>query len=175
MYSQGLVVDPSSLSNADGTTSSLNFGRQNDAIVSGLHARYYTQAYRQNIYYGSTASAGVVVAIASTLTPTFSIWNPAGSGKLCVPLACLIGWTATTAALGTFVWTSTTNAGSSISTTAPFVAFGTGTPVNANLGGTKTSSMRFAGGGTTTLVGAASFFRTTGLSITATTAATSVA
>lgn len=175
MLSQGVVVDPSTGGTADGTTTSLNFGRSNDVLCSELHGKYYQQTYRGNMFYGSTVTAGVVIPIASTLTPTYSVWNPAGSGKNMVPVVALIGWTATTAALGELVWQATTNAGSSISTTAPLVAFGTGTPVNALLGAGKTSVVRLGSGGTTTLVAASTFYRATGMSITATTAATSVA
>ena len=113
-----------------------------------------------------------MIQISTSLTPTYSLWNPAGSGKLLVPIALLLGWTATTAALGEIVWTATTSAGSGISSTAPFVAFGTGTATNASLGSSKASVMRTGTGGTTTLVAASTFYRSTGLSITATTAAT---
>lgn len=172
---QASVFDPSGAATADGTTITANAGRANDLLVSELHGKYFQQAYRGNVFYASTATGGVVIPIASTLTPTYSIWNPAGSGKLLVPIVTLIGWTATTAALGSFLWTATTNAGSSISSTAPFVAFGTGTPLNANLGSGKVSQMKLASGGTTTLVAAAIVYRETGLSITATTAATAAA
>ncbi len=174
-YLQGNVIDPSAGGTADGSFPIVNMGRSNELIVSELHGKYFEQCYRGNIFYASTASAGVVIPIASTLTPTYSLWNPAGSGKLMVPIALLIGWTATTAALGSLVWTATTNAGSGISTTAPFVAFGTGAGVNANLGSGKVSQMRTATGGTTTIVAASTFYRETGMSITPTTAATSVA
>ena len=172
MYLQGTVFDPSNASTPDGTTATVNMGRANELIVSELHGKYFEQCYRGNIYYASTATTGVVIPIATTLTPTYSLWNPAGSGKLMVPVALLLGWTSTTAALGEIVWMATTNAGSGISSTAPFVAFGSGTAVNANLGSGKVSQMRTGTGGTTTLVAAASFYRATGLSITATTAAT---
>jgi len=175
MLAQGVVVDPSTGGVADGTTTQANFGRSNDLLMSEVHGKYYQQTYRGNMFYGSTATGGVVIPIASSLTPTYSIWNPAGSGKNLVPVVALFGWTATTAALGNLVWQATTNAGSSISSTAPFVAFGTGTPVNALLGAGKTSVMRLGSGGTTTLVAASTFYRSTACSITATTAATSVA
>lgn len=175
MYLQGVVFDPSGAASTDGSTQTANMGRANELITANLHADHFQQCYRGNVFYGSTATGGVVVPIASTLTPTYSLWNPAGSGKLLVPIVTLIGWTATTAALGSLVWTATTNAGSGISSTAPFVAFGTGTPVNANLGSGKASVARLGSGGTTTLVAAPSFYRETGMSVTATTAATSVA
>ena len=173
--SQGIVIDPSGGSSSDGSIQQINLGRANETIISQLHGKYFEQAYRGNIFYASTASAGVVLPIASSTTPTYSLWNPAGSGKLMVPIVLLIGWTATTAALGEIIWTATTNAGSGISSTAPFVAFGTGAGVNANLGSGKVSQMRTATGGTTTLVAAGIFYRSTGLSITVTASNTTVA
>jgi len=175
MFAQGIVVDPSSAATFDGSTATINMGRANEVLVASLHGKYFEQCYRGNVYYISTATAGVVIPIASTLTPTYSVWNPAGSGKLMIPIVTLIGWTANTAALGTLVWTATTNTGNTISSTAPFVAFGTGTPLNANLGSGKVSQMRAGSGGTTTLVAAGVFYRGTGISMTATTAATTVA
>lgn len=175
MLAQGTVVDISAGGVADNTVTQLNFGRSNDLLMSEVHGKYYQQTYRGNMFHGSTATAGVVIPIASTLTPTYSIWNPAGSGKNLVFVCALFGWTATTAALGNLVWQATTNAGSGISSTAPFVAFGTGTPTNALLGAGKASVARLGSGGTTTLVAASTFYRSTGCSITATTAATSVA
>ncbi len=174
MFSQGVVIDPSSGGIPDGTITNVNLGRSNELIVSELHGKYLEQTYRGNVYIGSTTTAGSVVAIASTLTPTYTIWNPAGSGKLCVPIVTLIAWNATTAALGGLVWTATTNAGSSIATTAPFVAFTTAGPiVNANLGSGKVSQMRFGNNSTTiTLTAATTFYRNTGFTTGATTAAT---
>ena len=172
MYLQGVVFDPSSAASADGSTVSANFGRANELIVSELHGKYFEQCYRGNVFIASTTTAGVVIPIASTLTPTYSLWNPAGSGKLIVPIVTLIAWNATTpAALGSLVWHVTTNAGSSISTTAPYVAFGTGTPVNANVGSGKVSQLKAATGGTTTLVAASTFYRDTGCQIQASTSA----
>jgi hypothetical protein len=175
MYLQGVVTNPTSAAQADGTNPVLNMGRAGEAIVAELHGKYFTECYRGNVYYASTTTAGVIIPISSTLTPTYSLWNPAGSGKLVVPICTLIGWTATTAALGSFVWHVTTNAGTGISSTAPFTAFGTGAPINANTGLGNNSVLRAGTGGTTTLVAASSMYRETGMSITPTTAATSVA
>lgn len=163
MLATGTVIDPSSANTPDGQSAPFNMGRANELLVAELHGKYFEQCYRGNIYYASTATAGVVIPIASTLTPTYSLWNPAGSGKLLVPIVTLIAWRTTAAAQGALVWTATTAAGDAISTTAPFVAFGTGTPLNARLGLGKNSSMRIATGGTTTLIAAPSFFRDTGI------------
>ena len=121
MFAQGIVVDPSAGGSFDGSTGTLNMGRANEALVASLHGKYFEQCYRGNVYAISTVTAGVVIKIASTLTPTFSVWNPAGSGKLMVPIVTLFGWTSADAALGSFVWTSTTKAGDSISSTSSIV------------------------------------------------------
>ena len=175
MIFQGTVLDPSTAASGDGTTNTVSMGRANEMLVAELHGKYFAQCYRGNVFYASTATTGVAIPISSTLTPVYTIWNPAGSGKLCIPFVTLIGWTATTAALGEIIWTATTAAGDTISLVAPIVAFGTGTPLNANLGSGKVSQMRIATGGTTTLVAVPSFYRATGLTITPTTAATGVA
>jgi hypothetical protein len=140
-------------------------------VVAQLHGKHLEQAIRGNVYYASTAAVGVVVPIYTTLTPTYSLWNPAGSGVYMVPICAMFGWNATTAALGSLGYTYTANAGASISTTAPFVAFGSGSAINAKLGG-GAGNIRTAIGGTTTLVAAATWFRDTGISSGATTAAT---
>ena len=171
---QGTTLDPSYAASPDGSNPVLNIGRANEALIAQLHGKYFTQCYRGNVFYASTTTAGRALSL-TTITPTYSIWNPAGSGKLCIPFVTLIGWTATTAALGEIIWTATTAAGDTISLVAPIVAFGTGTPLNANLGSGKVSQMRIATGGTTTLVAVPSFYRATGLTITPTTAATGVA
>src|SRR3974390_634115 len=155
MFQQLAVINPSTGGTADGQFPIMTGGRSNEGIVAELHGKYFTQNYRGNVYASSTATTGVVIPIATTLTPTYSIWNPAGSGKLCVAIVCYVGWTSTTAALGTILWMATTNAGSGISSPAPFVAFGTGSGVNQNVGSGNVSQMRVANGGTTTLVAAA--------------------
>ena len=176
MLFQGQVLDPSAGGSPDGSSNTITLGRANEMLVAELHGKYFEQCYRGNVFYASTATTGVVIPISSTLTPVYTIWNPAGSGKLCVPIVTLIGWTATTAALGSYVWMATTKTGDTASTIAPITAFTTpATPINAFLGSGKVSLMRIATGGTTTLTAVPSFYRTTGLTITPTTAATSVA
>ncbi len=176
---QGVVFDPSGASTSDGATGNVNLGRANELIIAELHGKYLEQAYRGNVYYASTATAGVVlpVFVATTMTPTYSIWNPAGSGKLLVPIVTLLGWTATTAALGTFIWIASTNAGDRISAAgatgaSPISTFGTLTaPVNAYLGSGKVSQMRFSASGSTTLLtGQPVFYRNTGVTTLVTTA-----
>lgn len=140
--------------------------------VVELHGKYYQQNQAGNLYVGTTAVGGVVIPISTTLTPTFTLWNPGGSGVNLVPVVLLVGWSATTAALGTIGYTYTALTGNTISSTAPFVAFGSGIVLSGRVGEAGQSKARFSGGGTTTLVAASTWFRGSGIAIGATTAAT---
>jgi hypothetical protein len=167
MLLSGTIFSPTQAGTPDGTPSSFNQGRANELLVAELHGKFFTQCYRGNVFYASTASGGAVIPISnSTAGITYSLWNPSGSGHLLVPITLYIGWTATTAALGSIVWSATTNAGSGLSSLSGFIAFGTSTTANANLGAGNASVMRAATGGTTTLFAAATVYRNTGLTIT---------
>jgi hypothetical protein len=171
MFLTGIVSDPSNAATTDGTSATVNIGRANEALVAELHGKYFTQNYRGNVFIGSTSTTGVVIPIATTKAPVYTIWNPAGSGKLCVPLTTLISYNATTAVLGGLIWTATTNAGSQVGATAPIVTFSAqATPISANLGAGKGSQMKFANDASTvSITAAASFYRDTGVTVTATT------
>jgi len=173
MLLQGTVFDPSGANTADGSIASANLGRANELLVAELHGKYFTQNYRGNVFIGSTSTTGVTIPIATTKTPVYTIWNPAGSGKLCVPLVSLISYNATTGVLGGLVWMATTSAGASIATTGPFVTFTTpATPISANLGAGKTSQMKFGNDTTTmSITAAATFYRALGITVFAHTAA----
>jgi len=141
-------------------------------LVAELHGKYFTENYRGNIFYGSTSTSGVVIPIATTKAPVYTIWNPAGSGKLCVPIATLVSWDATTGVLGGLVWTATTAAGAQVGATSPIVTFSApAAPISANLGAGKTSQMKFANDASTVSITAAgSFYRATGITVSAATA-----
>ena len=142
-------------------------GRANELLVSELHGKYFQQCYRGNVFIASTTTSGIVIPIATTKTMAYTIWNPAGSGKLLVPIVTLIGWTATAAALGSIIWTATTNAGGTIGSTGPIVSFTSpATVINANLGSGKVSQMKFGNDGTTIVTTLAStFYRETGCTV----------
>lgn len=150
-------------------------GRFGDQLMSPIGGKYAAAARAGILFHGATAAAGVVIPISTSLTPTFSLWNPAGSGYDFELVCFKAGWSATTAVLGTIGYTFTANAGNGISSTAPFVAFGTGTPMNAKFNGGRSSAARLAGGGTTTLVAASTNFTNSGIVTAATTAATTTA
>ena len=78
------VVNPASTQTTDGNTYTAAAGRQSDALVSEIHGKWYTAGYRGATFITSTLIAGITVPIAATtLAGKFTIWNPAGSGKIC--------------------------------------------------------------------------------------------
>ena len=78
------VVNPASTQTTDGNTYTAAAGRQSDALISEIHGKWYTAGYRGATFITSTVIAGVTVPVAAaTLASKFTIWNPAGSGKIC--------------------------------------------------------------------------------------------
>lgn len=114
-------------------------------------------------YIGSTAVAGVVIPVSTTTSPTFLLWNPAGSGVYAVLNKLMIGAPAD----GTNDFVSiglsvVTNAGSQIGTGAPVVSGTFVAPISALVGnGAPASKMRFAPA-TASIVAAGTFFYTLG-------------
>ena len=76
-------VGPGSAKNADGALPILRAGNQLDLVVSELHAPYYEQAYRGNVFTLSLVTAAAITAYvgAAAGTPMLGIFNPTGSGK----------------------------------------------------------------------------------------------
>lgn len=57
-------------------------GKTGEGIVSELHGKWYSAAYRGNVFMLNTAAAGTTIPIQATnLVSTFTLWNPLGSGK----------------------------------------------------------------------------------------------
>lgn len=78
----GAVGAPSTTSAADGSNLPLLQGKQGEAMIAELHGFWYTQAYRGNLFWGTNATAGTTIPIqASGLVSTFTLYNPANSGK----------------------------------------------------------------------------------------------
>lgn len=100
-------------------------GRLGEQLVSQLGGKYFTQNYNGNLFYGSTTNAGVAIPADNATSQVFGLWNPAGSGKLCVPVHFRAG----IVTLGTRVVSSIhfnflPNAGSAIGAAgAPISAF----------------------------------------------------
>lgn len=97
---QVTTINPSNSSIPDGGTSTALAGKQGEQIVTELHGKWYTQAYRGNVFIGSTALAGTVIPInAASLVSTFTLWNPLGSGKNLELISYDLGIAGTTTAV----------------------------------------------------------------------------
>lgn len=67
----------------DGTGLSVTYaGKGGESIVADAHGQLYNLAVRGNLFHATTATAGTIVPVMATnLVSTFTLWNPAGSGK----------------------------------------------------------------------------------------------
>ena len=143
--------------------------------MSDMYGKYYSPTLAGVTYHGSTAVGGVLVPISTTTSPTFGLWNPAGSGKNAILIKYKAGWVSTTGDPGTICYSRLLSTGSSIATGAPISVFNSGTPTNGVIGSGVSSSMRFCPAGTTTLTTAGAVYATSGYSQLTTTGATTSA
>lgn len=163
----GAVGAPSNISATDGSNLPALQGKAGEFMVSELHGKYYTQAYRGNVYWGSTALAGVTLPILSSTAPTFVLWNLQGSGKNLSIIRCQITPTTAMTTASGYGYAFLANAGSAIGTAAPFSAF---TQITATRGpvlvpataGQGNSAALLASAATLTT--AATMFRSNGMS-----------
>jgi hypothetical protein len=163
---QGRVLDVTQASGTDANFYDAPMGRQLEQIMSELHGRYYTWAYRKKLFWGSSASAGAAIPAAGATAVTGHIlWNKSSLINV-VPVAALFGWVATTEAPGNLQYSFLSGAGLAIGTAAPISAFGAVTPQNAFLGG---PSPLASFGTTATLTNAGTLLGTLGLSALTTT------
>jgi hypothetical protein len=129
----------------DGGKAVLRIGNSGEQLVGHLNPKYFEQTLRGNAFIYSVTTAVSVIAPAATGAPT--LWNPLGSGILCV----LNKITIQVAAIGTpvisgFQYAYQTGVGANIATLAPVATFTDVKAVNLFLGGknSKVSQMKFA-------------------------------
>ncbi len=80
-FGQGAVLNPGTSNSPDGGTPiSIGFGRQNDEYYSEVHGRWYTAAYRNKLFRGSSAATGLTIPVSTATAATFTLYNPIGSG-----------------------------------------------------------------------------------------------
>ncbi len=159
------VGAPSAASIADNQVTGVLGGKQGDMITSQLHGKYYTQASRGNVYYGSTAAAGLVNTIFSAITaPTFIgllLWNPTGSNRNLSLIRASVGISAVGATAQSAWGYAWLNVGANVYTGAapgPISAF---TAITATRG---SAICGVAGqGSSVALLGSAATFTTPGL------------
>lgn len=86
MTVNNLTYSPYGATAGDGTLQAAAIaGRNNELLTSDVHGQLYNLAVRGNLWFATTATAGTVIPVMATnLVSTFTLWNPAGSGKNCV-------------------------------------------------------------------------------------------
>jgi hypothetical protein len=128
----GAVGAPSNVSAADGANNPLLQGKQGELIASELHGKYYTQNYRNNVYYAANAAAGNTVSVFSATSFTgLGLWNLAGSGKNLVLIRATLALSTAAGTATTFGYVYQQNVGSAVGTAAPITAT---TPITATRG-----------------------------------------
>lgn len=161
MIIQGQAGAPPSQSVTDGNNYPPLMGKQQDLIVSELAGKYYTQAVRGNLFFGSTAAAGVVPPAFSATAQTYAVWNPLGSGKNVVPVHLRLGLVTVGVVTSNFCLGYTLGAGAQVATGGAITAGTFVAPVNGILGGGVASVTKFAPA-TITAGAAPLYLRTTG-------------
>lgn len=129
----GSVADPSSVSLSDNTNAVVLQGKQSELIVSQLHGKYDVGAYRGQVFWGSSLIAGVTIPVNTTTAPTFTLYNPVGSGVNLEMISLDIGWpAAATTVVGTLLGT--------LSTQTPTATTQGGVTIANPFGGSTTAS-----------------------------------
>ena len=83
MLQNAQVQNPALAQVSDTGQPIITAGRQGDVLVGEIGGKYRAAALRGNVFYMSTLIAGVALPVnAATLVSKFTLWNPAGSGKL---------------------------------------------------------------------------------------------
>lgn len=119
---------------SDGVNSFVRQGKSGEVIVTELHGKYFEQSYRNNVFV-ATQTAGVLLATVAGTAPSFSLFNPAQSGKYLslIRFDMVLTVAAGTPVIGAYMLTVNTN---------PVAAATTGTaitPIPGIVGGTSTA------------------------------------
>ncbi len=105
----------------------------------------YGEFCRRGWVFSARVAAAAAVPVNTTLTNAPSIWNPAGSGKLVVPLRIILSLGAIgTPILQGFTLSYLTSAGSVAATGAPVITWTNVAPVSMAVGAGKTATTLFA-------------------------------
>lgn len=102
-----MLVGPRAVN--DGDTSDGRAARTGEQVISDLHARFYEQAKRGNLFMGHTAVTGVAPGTAIGTTAAFALYNPAGSGVDLVVINGQMSYLSGTLGIGFISWVAHTN------------------------------------------------------------------
>lgn len=103
----GQVNPPSNISNADGSNAPALQGKSGEMLDSNLHGKWYTSAYRGRVFQTGVLIAGVTIPVNTTTAPTFTLYNPLGSGVNLELISLDVGFPAANAStVGTLLGTT---------------------------------------------------------------------
>ena len=88
---------------ADGASGTISLDRSGAQRIAQAHGEWWEPACRGNVFYGSTAVAGVDHAASLTTTAPFALYNPRGSDVDLVVLSLSMGYISGTLGSGTIV------------------------------------------------------------------------
>lgn len=95
----GAVGAPSNISAPDGVNLPQLQGKAGELIDSALHGKWYTAAYRGRAFSTGVLIAGVTIPVNTTTSPTFTLYNPLGSGVNLELISLDVGWPAAAASV----------------------------------------------------------------------------
>jgi hypothetical protein len=105
--SYGLVAAPSNISANDSSNLPALMGKAGEQILAELHGKWYTAAYRGRVFSTGVLIAGVTIPVNTTTAPTFTLFNPLGSGVNLELISLDVGWPAAAASVaGTLLGTT---------------------------------------------------------------------
>lgn len=105
--SYGAVGAPSNTSANDGSNQAILAGKSAEQVVAELHGKWYTSAYRGRVFQTGVLIAGVTIPVNTTTSPTFTLYNPLGSGVNLELISLDVGWPAAAASVvGTLLGTT---------------------------------------------------------------------
>lgn len=108
------------------------------------------QGLAGNLFFGSTAAAGVAIPLTTATTQVFGMWNPPGSGVIAVLDKLILGIvTLGTNIVAALNWSVHLNV-QAIATGSALTAFTDTTIRNAQVGRGKASRVKFTGSAATT-------------------------
>jgi hypothetical protein len=106
--------------NAPSSTPTQVGGKSAEGIVAELHGKWYTAVYNGLAFAGPTLIAGVTIPVNTTTSPTYTLYNPLGSGVNLELIALDVGWpAAATTVVATLLGSVSTQTPTSVTNLTP--------------------------------------------------------
>lgn len=130
---------------SDGAQIPQRAGNHGELITAQLGGKYQ-EWNRRGYLFSSAVAAAAAVPIATTLTNSPTLWNPADSNKIVVPVSVQLSLGAIgVPILQGFTISYLTNTGATVATGLPLATFTNIAPVCLRLGQATTATTKFSG------------------------------